>query len=258
MPTIDLTDEELATVTAAIRRLIEVDKFPNAPRVDRLRSALAKLDAAALRKPQTAKSAGSAAHNPQRPPTSLLRLSTPPRARQTTRRARKPGEPPHLPCGVSKTQLSMPRSSQSPTYSQTFFSLSRASFTSPSASVGRELTELSTAPAVSTAGYAGTDIATAVKKPRPRVKQYLVAFTAYLLNRLGLPVLPKAGAKQTIRRRAHLLSERGHTPGIDVISRRAVPTIDLTDAEHAAAAALIKRAIEEDRFPSAQEASGRG
>jgi hypothetical protein len=54
MPTIDFTDEELATVTAAIRRLIEVDKFPRAPRVDRLRSALAKLEgsqtaAAALR-----------------------------------------------------------------------------------------------------------------------------------------------------------------------------------------------------------------
>ena len=57
MPTIDLTDEELATVTAAIRRLIEVDKFPRAPRVDRLRSALAKLDpaAAALRWPLTTK-----------------------------------------------------------------------------------------------------------------------------------------------------------------------------------------------------------
>jgi hypothetical protein len=44
MPTIDLTDEELATVTAAIHRLIEEDKFPRAPRVDRLRSALAKLE----------------------------------------------------------------------------------------------------------------------------------------------------------------------------------------------------------------------
>jgi hypothetical protein len=44
MPTIDLTDEELATVTAVIRRLIEVDKFPRAPRVDRLRSALVKLE----------------------------------------------------------------------------------------------------------------------------------------------------------------------------------------------------------------------
>jgi hypothetical protein len=60
MPTIDLTDDELATVTAAIRRLIEANKFPHAPRVDRLRSALAKLEqsqtaAAALRRAQAAK-----------------------------------------------------------------------------------------------------------------------------------------------------------------------------------------------------------
>jgi hypothetical protein len=43
MPTIDLTDDELA-ITAAIRRLIEDDKFPHAPRRDPLRSALAKLE----------------------------------------------------------------------------------------------------------------------------------------------------------------------------------------------------------------------
>ena len=30
-----------------------------------------------------------------------------------------------------------------------------------------------------------------------------------------------------------------------------MPTIDLTDAEHAAVTALIRRAIEEDRFPRA-------
>jgi hypothetical protein len=30
-----------------------------------------------------------------------------------------------------------------------------------------------------------------------------------------------------------------------------MPTIDLTDAEHAAAAAAIRRAIEEDRVPHA-------
>ena len=46
MPTIDLTDAELAAVTAAIRRLIEQDPFPRAPRLDLLRSALAKLDPA--------------------------------------------------------------------------------------------------------------------------------------------------------------------------------------------------------------------
>ena len=46
MPTIDLTDAELAAVTAAIRRAIEQDRFPRAPRLDPLRSALAKLDPA--------------------------------------------------------------------------------------------------------------------------------------------------------------------------------------------------------------------
>ena len=46
MPTIDLTDDELAAVTAAIRRLIDEDRFPHAPRLDPLRSAFAKLDAA--------------------------------------------------------------------------------------------------------------------------------------------------------------------------------------------------------------------
>jgi len=46
MPTIDLTDDEHAAVTAAIRRLIDEDRFPHAPRLDPLRSALAKLDAA--------------------------------------------------------------------------------------------------------------------------------------------------------------------------------------------------------------------
>ena len=58
MPTIDLTDDEHAAVTALIRRVIEEDKFPRAPRLDPLHSALAKLDpaaAAALRRPLTAK-----------------------------------------------------------------------------------------------------------------------------------------------------------------------------------------------------------
>ena len=42
MPTIDLTDDELAAVTAAIRHLIDQDKFPRAPRLEPLRSALAE------------------------------------------------------------------------------------------------------------------------------------------------------------------------------------------------------------------------
>jgi hypothetical protein len=46
MPAINLTDDELAAVTAAIRHTIEDDKFPHAPRLDPLRAALGKLDAA--------------------------------------------------------------------------------------------------------------------------------------------------------------------------------------------------------------------
>ncbi len=47
VPTINLTDDELAAVTAAIRRAIEDDRFPHAPRLDPLRAALARLEAAA-------------------------------------------------------------------------------------------------------------------------------------------------------------------------------------------------------------------
>jgi hypothetical protein len=47
MPTIDLPDDELAAVTAAIRRAIEDDRYPHAPRLDPLRAALARLEAAA-------------------------------------------------------------------------------------------------------------------------------------------------------------------------------------------------------------------
>jgi hypothetical protein len=45
VPTINLIDDELAAVTAAIRR--DDDRFPHAPPLDPLRVALAKLDAAA-------------------------------------------------------------------------------------------------------------------------------------------------------------------------------------------------------------------
>jgi hypothetical protein len=47
VPTIDLPDDELAAVTAAIRGVIEGDRYPHAPRLDPLRAALARLDAAA-------------------------------------------------------------------------------------------------------------------------------------------------------------------------------------------------------------------
>ena len=45
MPTINLTDDELAATAAAIRRVIENDRFPHAPRLDPLRAALGKFDA---------------------------------------------------------------------------------------------------------------------------------------------------------------------------------------------------------------------
>ena len=44
MPTINLDDNELAAVIAALRRAIEDDRFPRAPRLDPLRAALAKLE----------------------------------------------------------------------------------------------------------------------------------------------------------------------------------------------------------------------
>jgi hypothetical protein len=46
VPTINLTDDELAAVAAEIRRAIEDDKFPHARRLDPLRAALARFDAA--------------------------------------------------------------------------------------------------------------------------------------------------------------------------------------------------------------------
>ena len=46
VPTIDLPADELAAVTAAIRRTIADDKYPHAPRLDPLRAALARLEAA--------------------------------------------------------------------------------------------------------------------------------------------------------------------------------------------------------------------
>jgi hypothetical protein len=59
MPTIDLTDEEHAAVTVAIRRAVEGDKFPSAPRLDPLRSTLAKLDKAAVLERQPSEDAAA-------------------------------------------------------------------------------------------------------------------------------------------------------------------------------------------------------
>jgi hypothetical protein len=52
VPTIDLPADELAAVAAAIRGLIEDDRFPHAPRLDPLRAALARLDAASKPAPE--------------------------------------------------------------------------------------------------------------------------------------------------------------------------------------------------------------
>ena len=52
MPTINLTDDEYEAVTAVIRRAIEDNRFPRAPRLDALRAAPAKLDAAAKLTPE--------------------------------------------------------------------------------------------------------------------------------------------------------------------------------------------------------------
>jgi hypothetical protein len=46
VPTINLTDDELAAVTAAVPRAVEDDRYPRAPRLDPLRAALARLEAA--------------------------------------------------------------------------------------------------------------------------------------------------------------------------------------------------------------------
>jgi hypothetical protein len=46
VPTINLADDELAAVMAALRRAIEDDRYPHAPRLDPLRAALGKLEAA--------------------------------------------------------------------------------------------------------------------------------------------------------------------------------------------------------------------
>ena len=47
MPRIDLSEDELQALAEAVRRLIDDDKFPLAPRLLPLRAALGKLDAAA-------------------------------------------------------------------------------------------------------------------------------------------------------------------------------------------------------------------
>jgi hypothetical protein len=47
VPTISLNDDELAAVVAALRDIIDADRYPHAPRLDPLKAALGKLEAAA-------------------------------------------------------------------------------------------------------------------------------------------------------------------------------------------------------------------
>jgi uncharacterized membrane protein YccC len=63
MPTIDLTDDELAAVTAAIRRLIDEDRFPHAPRLDPLRSRLRKARRRAKANPRPTTAEDTAANS---------------------------------------------------------------------------------------------------------------------------------------------------------------------------------------------------
>jgi hypothetical protein len=68
VPTIDLPADELAAVTAAIRGVIEGDRYPHAPRLDPLRAALARFDAASKPTAHPTKSADFADLRPEAPP----------------------------------------------------------------------------------------------------------------------------------------------------------------------------------------------
>jgi hypothetical protein len=68
VPTIDLPDDELAAVTAAIRGVIEGDRYPHAPRLDPLRAALARFDAASEPTPHPNKSDTVSDLKPKAPP----------------------------------------------------------------------------------------------------------------------------------------------------------------------------------------------
>jgi hypothetical protein len=71
VPTIDLPDDELAAVAAAIRGLIEGDRYPHAPRLDPLRAALARLNAVTADRSslgKVPKEASKPAPDPKAPP----------------------------------------------------------------------------------------------------------------------------------------------------------------------------------------------
>ena len=80
MPTINLTDDELAAVTAAVRRLVDEDKFPHAPRLVPLRAALAKLEAEAAPEPTA----------PPKPPDGSPKEPSPAKGDKRARSAKAP------------------------------------------------------------------------------------------------------------------------------------------------------------------------
>jgi hypothetical protein len=77
MPTIDLPADELAAVTAAIRGVIEGDRYPHAPRLDPLRAALARLNAASKFQTRTL------------PPATATKPTPDPKAPSPAKRARR-------------------------------------------------------------------------------------------------------------------------------------------------------------------------
>jgi hypothetical protein len=83
VPTIDLPADELAAVTAAIRGVIEDDRYPYAPRLDPLRAALAR----SVRQKTTA---DSAVDGKKLRPYKWHSFATPQRGHPVHNRARKP------------------------------------------------------------------------------------------------------------------------------------------------------------------------
>jgi hypothetical protein len=82
VPTIDLPDDEPAAVTAAIRGVIAGDRYPHAPRLDPLRAALARLDAATADR----KSSGKVSHLIDPAPAPEPKASPPAKADKRARR----------------------------------------------------------------------------------------------------------------------------------------------------------------------------
>jgi hypothetical protein len=87
VPTIDLPADELAAVAAAVRRTIEDDRYPHAPRLDPLRAALARLEAAQVANGSLSENGQSASTNGQAPePTPRPKAPPPAKADKRARR----------------------------------------------------------------------------------------------------------------------------------------------------------------------------